>query len=73
MHLSRRQSEIIALIADGYCDKQIARHLGMSERTVQSHLQRLYLRHGVHSRAAIVARWLTGRREPGQEPGMGPP
>jgi hypothetical protein len=30
----------------------------MSARTVDSHLRRLYERHAVHSRAAIVAKWL---------------
>jgi LuxR family maltose regulon positive regulatory protein/two-component system response regulator NreC len=61
MHLSPRHAQILSMIAEGYSDKEIARDLGMSDRTVASHLQRLYQRHGVHSRAAIVARWLTGR------------
>jgi hypothetical protein len=32
----------------------------MSARTVDSHLQRLYQRYDVHSRAAMVAKWLLG-------------
>lgn len=70
MHLSPRQLQIVSLIAEGRCDKEIARCLGMSARTVDSHLQRLYQRHGVHSRAALVARWLLeayGSGNPGQE------
>jgi DNA-binding NarL/FixJ family response regulator len=59
MHVSPRQSQILSLIAEGKCDKEIARGLGMSARTVDSHLQRLYQRYGVHSRAAMVAKWLT--------------
>ncbi|MFE2940729.1 response regulator transcription factor [Streptomyces sp. NPDC059255] len=58
MQLSTRQMEILLLIAEGYRDKQIAERLGMSVRTVDSHLQRLYDRYGVRSRAAIVAKWL---------------
>lgn len=58
MHLSTRQIEILTLIADGHRDKQIAQHLGLSVRTVDSHLQRLYDRYGVRSRAGIVAKWL---------------
>ena len=58
MQISARQREILVLIAEGYSDKGIARRLGMSDRTVESHLQRLYQRHGVHTRAAMVARWL---------------
>jgi DNA-binding CsgD family transcriptional regulator len=59
VHLSPRQREIVSLISQDFCDKEIARKLGMSARTVDSHLQRLYVRHGLHSRAALVARWLT--------------
>lgn len=58
MRVSARQREILTLIAEGLSDKGIARRLGMSDRTVESHLQRLYQRHGVHTRAALVARWL---------------
>lgn len=59
MHLSPRQREILLLISEDNGDKEIARQLGMSPRTVDSHLQRLYVRHNVHSRAALVAKWLT--------------
>ena len=62
MRVSARQREILVLIAEGLSDKGIGRRLGMSERTVESHLQRLYQRHGVHTRAALVARWLREER-----------
>ncbi|GGO82385.1 hypothetical protein GCM10012280_08860 [Wenjunlia tyrosinilytica] len=58
MHLSPRQVQIFSLIVEGCGDKEIAQRLGMSARTVDSHLQRLYDRHGLHSRAAIVAKWI---------------
>ena len=58
MHLSPRQVQILSLISEGCSDKEIAQQLGMSARTVDSHLRRLYERHAVHSRAAIVAKWL---------------
>ncbi len=58
MHVSPRQEQILSLIAEGCCDKEIARQLGMSARTVDSHLQRLYVRYGVHTRAAVIAKWL---------------
>jgi DNA-binding NarL/FixJ family response regulator len=58
VRISARQREILVLIAEGLSDKGIGRRLGMSARTVESHLQRLYQRHGVHTRAALVARWL---------------
>jgi len=53
-----RECEILHLIACDRSDKEIARVLGMSTHTLRTHLSRLYVRHGVHSRAAAVARWL---------------
>lgn len=58
MHLSPRQVQILSLISEGLSDKEIAQRLGMSARTVDSHLRRLYEKHAVHSRAAIIAKWL---------------
>ncbi len=55
LHLSPRQKEIVSLIADGLSDKEIAVHLGMSPRTVGSHLARVYALHDVHRRAQLVA------------------
>jgi DNA-binding CsgD family transcriptional regulator len=39
-------------------DDMIASRLGLSRRTVRTHLERLFARHRVHSRAAAVAKWL---------------
>jgi len=58
MHVTPRQAEILRLIASGLSDKQIASQLGLSPRTIQSHLDRLFLQHGLHKRAAVVAAWL---------------
>jgi DNA-binding CsgD family transcriptional regulator len=56
--LTRRQADIIELIADGYTDKELAQHLGISSSTLRTYLDRLFRRYEVHSRAALVARWL---------------
>lgn len=53
-----RQQEIIALVADGFADKEIAIRLGVSTRTIRTHLERLFQRYGIHSRSAAVALWL---------------
>ncbi len=53
-----RQRQILALVADGLADKEIAVRLGVSARTVRTHLERLYQRYGLHSRSAAVALWL---------------
>ena len=55
---THRQAQIVALIADGGSNKDIAATLHVSSRTVASHLQRLYLEAGIHTRGAAVAAWL---------------
>jgi DNA-binding NarL/FixJ family response regulator len=57
-----RQQEIMALIASGLSDKQIAACLGLSPRTVRTHLERLFRNHALHSRTAAVAKWLQQSR-----------
>jgi DNA-binding CsgD family transcriptional regulator len=44
------------LIAAGHTNAKIARQLGITEGTVRSHLQDIYTRLQVSSRAAAVAR-----------------
>ena len=61
-HFTARQNEIVALIASGLSDKQIAVCLGLSPRTVRTHLERLYRIHALHSRTAAVAKWLRQSR-----------
>jgi DNA-binding CsgD family transcriptional regulator len=54
--LSRRERQIVALVADGLSDANVAARLSITESTVGSHLQRIYRKLGVHSRIEIVAR-----------------
>ncbi len=61
MHVTPRQAQILGLVASGLSDKEIATRLGVSPRTIQSHLDRLYLEHGLHKRSAAVAAWLRNR------------
>jgi DNA-binding CsgD family transcriptional regulator len=56
--LTQRQTDIIELIAAGYTDKELAHQLGISSGTLRTYLDRLFRRYEVHSRAALVARWL---------------
>jgi DNA-binding NarL/FixJ family response regulator len=58
MHVTPRQAQILRLVASGLSDKEIGSRLGLSPRTIQSHLDRLFLEHGLHKRAAAVAAWL---------------
>lgn len=56
--LSRRERDVLELVADGLANKQIARRLGISERTVKAHLTSVFHRIGVSDRvqAALWAR-----------------
>jgi DNA-binding NarL/FixJ family response regulator len=48
--LSDREREVLVLVADGLANKQIARNLGISERTVKAHLTSIFQRIGVTDR-----------------------
>jgi DNA-binding NarL/FixJ family response regulator len=61
MNVTPRQAEILTLLAAGLSDKEIATRLRVSPRTVQAHLDRLYLQFGFHKRAAAAAAWLRTR------------
>ncbi|MFC5176987.1 response regulator [Nocardioides taihuensis] len=55
--LSPRETEVLALVRAGLANKQIARRLGISERTVKGHLTAVYSAIGVTDRtqAAVWA------------------
>ena|SRR6266513_557856 len=53
--LSRREQEVLALLADGLVNKQIAARLGISTNTVKTHLELLFEKLGVATRAEAVA------------------
>ena len=53
--LSTREREILALLADGLGNKQIAARLGIATNTVKTHLELLFEKLGVSSRAEAVA------------------
>ena len=48
--LTGRETEVLALVRQGLANKQIARRLGISERTVKAHLTSLFQRIGVTDR-----------------------
>jgi DNA-binding NarL/FixJ family response regulator len=53
--LSPREQEILALLADGRTQAQIASTLVLSPKTVSTHIQHLLAKLGVHSRAQAVS------------------
>jgi len=52
--LTAREQGVLRQVMEGHADKEIARQLGVSARTVQKHLQRVYAKLGVKSRTAAV-------------------
>lgn len=57
--LTARELQIVALVADGRVNKQIACDLHISEWTVSTHLRRIFSKLGVDTRAAMVSRCAT--------------
>ena len=55
--LSKRENEVLALLAQGYLYKEIAEALGISHETVNTYIRRIYEKLHVHSRAQAVARY----------------
>jgi DNA-binding CsgD family transcriptional regulator len=53
-----REVEVLRWLAAGKTDREIAALLGCSHRTVQKHLEHLYVKLGVETRTAAVMRWL---------------
>jgi DNA-binding NarL/FixJ family response regulator len=48
--LTKREREVLVLVVEGLANKQIARRLGISEKTVKGHLTNLFQRIGVADR-----------------------
>ena len=53
--LSRRETEILELVARGETNEQIARSLSLSVKTVRNNVSAIFTKLGVNSRAAAVA------------------
>src|SRR5205823_371105 len=53
--LTRREREVMALLADGADNDRIAQALIISPETARTHIQRVLTKLGVHSRLAAAA------------------
>ncbi len=56
--LAWRQREITALVATGASDKEIARQLSISHKTVRNILTRVFVKTGVRSRTELAVQWI---------------
>jgi NarL family two-component system response regulator YdfI len=55
MELTRRELEVLAGVARGERSKEIARRLGITERTVRAYLTNIYTKLNVESRSEAIA------------------
>lgn len=56
--LTTREVELMACLAQGLSNAEIAGRLFLSEKTVKNHLGRIYAKLGVAGRGAAIVRWL---------------
>jgi DNA-binding CsgD family transcriptional regulator len=63
LRLTPRQSQVLALIASGLSDREVAERLGLAHRTVRTHIDRMLREHGLRSRTEAVAAWLRGQQD----------
>ncbi|GGO01364.1 hypothetical protein GCM10010116_02510 [Microbispora rosea subsp. aerata] len=55
--LSKRETEVMDLIATGHSNGEIARLLFLSEKTVKNHVNRIYAKLGVDCRMRAICLW----------------
>jgi len=55
VHMTRREREVIALIADGMSNKEIAQRLNIATDTVKSHVRNVMEKLALHTRLQIAA------------------
>lgn len=53
--LSRREREVVALVAAGLTNREIARRLYIAERTAEGHVERIRNKLGLRSRSEVAA------------------
>lgn len=65
--LTRREREIAALVSSGNCNKDIARQLDITERTVKAHLTEIFRKLGTPNRLSLALR-VAGPNDTDQTP-----
>jgi DNA-binding NarL/FixJ family response regulator len=55
VRLTTREHQVLKLLADGLGPTEISAELGISQKTVATHVEHIYAKLGVHTRAQAVA------------------
>jgi DNA-binding NarL/FixJ family response regulator len=61
--LTKREQEIVPLVAQGLTNKEISLRLGVSEHTIKNHLFRIYDKLGISSRVELILYAVSDREE----------
>jgi DNA-binding NarL/FixJ family response regulator len=61
--LTKREQEIVPLVAQGLTNKEISSRLGVSEHTIKNHLFRIYEKLGISSRVELILYAVSERDE----------
>jgi DNA-binding NarL/FixJ family response regulator len=59
VHLSKREMEVMDLLAKGLANKEIAERLGLSVETVRDYLKHIYAKFAVGSRTEAALKYLS--------------
>ena len=62
-NLTKRETEIVDLLPEGYTNKAIAQQLGIAEHTVETHLDRIYRKLRVQSRTEAACKYLLDQKD----------
>jgi DNA-binding CsgD family transcriptional regulator len=62
--LTRRETQVVALVAAGRTNRQIGSALGIAEKTAEVHLQHVMAKVGARNRAEVAA-WAVRQGLPG--------
>ncbi|MDQ3880442.1 MAG: helix-turn-helix transcriptional regulator [Chloroflexota bacterium] len=53
--LTARESQVVEMVRQGWTDRQVAAALGLSVRTVETHVARILRKFGLNTRRALIA------------------
>jgi DNA-binding NarL/FixJ family response regulator len=62
--LTRRESDVLALLLDGKSNRDISKELYVSESTVKTHVRNIFSKYDVSSRAELISTLLKNQDRP---------